>query len=297
MGNTDRTFTGNFRMAKIKLSTRKRYRENLRLFLRLVRPLESQLTKFFAKQSRKAKFEYELDNLVGREYFEKFWREAYLILSKHQKTVIETMTDNTLKRTEMQKKADVPIDGDDGIFVPPTLVAKVGMRLLEDTPDVIVKYVSEETAQHVTYITETTKAKIQSTIGYSIAEGLSEIATAELISESTAFSSTRAKTIARTETHQAMNYGILQTAKSLKLDRPVKIWGSALDSRTRQWHADMNGKIVERDEDFMVLTPTRSGSIELPMATAGDDRGGASNVINCRCFVDVVDADMVEFIE
>ena len=51
-------------MAKIKVSRRKIYREKLRLFLRLVRPLESQLTKFFAKQSRKARLEYEIDNLV-----------------------------------------------------------------------------------------------------------------------------------------------------------------------------------------------------------------------------------------
>ena len=284
-------------MAKIRLSRRKIYREKLRLFIRLIKPLQSQLGKFFKKQSKKAMLEYEIENLIGRGYFEKYWSEAYSIISKHQKTVIETMTDYSLRRYDLQTKATTPIDGDTGIFVPPTLVAKVGLRLLEDTPDVVNKYISEETAQHVTYITETTKNKIQSTIGYSIAEGLGTIETAKLISESTAFSSTRAKTIARTETHQAMNYGIIETARGMKLDKPVKIWGSAIDDRTRSWHRDMDGVVVDVNEFFQVFTPTRSGSFTFPMAYCGDEAGGASNVINCRCFTDVIDADLVEFLE
>ena len=35
-------------------------------------------------------FEYEIEGMVGRVYYEKYWNEAYKILSKHQKIVIET---------------------------------------------------------------------------------------------------------------------------------------------------------------------------------------------------------------
>lgn len=97
----------------------------------------------------------------------------------------------------------------------------------------------------------------------------------------------RAATIARTETHSATgaaqdnyhrsvasNYGIIMK----------KQWVSTSDARTRRNHSAMNGTIVEMDEDFLMPDGAR-------MKHVGDPRGGAANVVNCRCVILYVDAD------
>lgn len=97
----------------------------------------------------------------------------------------------------------------------------------------------------------------------------------------------RAATIARTETHSATgaaqdnyhrsvasNYGIVMK----------KQWVSTSDARTRRNHSAMNGTIVEMEEDFLMPDGAR-------MSHVGDPRGGAANVVNCRCVILYVDAD------
>ena len=90
--------------------------------------------------------------------------------------------------------------------------------------------------------------------------------------------------IVRTETTAAANYASLQagTTSGIMLD---KIWISATDSRTRTLpknkydHLSMNGKRVPKDEPFEV--PTLVGFEKIMFA--GDPKGSAGNVINCRC--------------
>jgi uncharacterized protein with gpF-like domain len=76
--------------------------------------------------------------------------------------------------------------------------------------------------------------------------------------------------------------------KKVKDDYGVKMlkqWVSAGDLRTRSAHASANGQVVDMDEDFIV------GGV--PMAYAGDPKGGAKNVINCRCAIIYVDEEDV----
>ena len=90
--------------------------------------------------------------------------------------------------------------------------------------------------------------------------------------------------IARTETTAAANYAALQSGISSRIIMD-KVWISATDSRTRTLkkdkydHLAMNGKRVPQNEDFKV--PTKGGFEN--MAFAGDPKGKAGNVINCRC--------------
>tara|TARA_R100001510_G_C7640374_1_gene198073 strand:- start:749 stop:1576 length:828 start_codon:yes stop_codon:yes gene_type:complete len=98
----------------------------------------------------------------------------------------------------------------------------------------------------------------------------------------------RAALIARTETHNAAMYANHAYHKKVKDDYGVKMlkqWVSAGDLRTRSAHAAANGQIVDMDEDFIV------GGV--PMAYAGDPKGGAKNVINCRCAIIYVDEEDV----
>ena len=90
----------------------------------------------------------------------------------------------------------------------------------------------------------------------------------------------RGALIARTETHNAASFANHSYHQKVKDDYAipmVKEWVATNDSRTRSIHASANGQRVGMDEDFLV-----GGS---PMAFAGDSRGGARNVINCRCVI------------
>lgn len=90
----------------------------------------------------------------------------------------------------------------------------------------------------------------------------------------------RAATIARTETHSAAsfaNHSYYKTAQTNLGMTVVKKWVSTSDERTRSTHSEANGQTRSMEEDFLV-----GGT---PMAHAGDPKGGAKNVINCRCVI------------
>ena len=98
----------------------------------------------------------------------------------------------------------------------------------------------------------------------------------------------RAALIARTETHNAVSranhlyHSAVQEDLGLNMK---KRWVAVNDGRTRSFHADANGQTVAMDEDFIV------GGV--PMSHAGDSKGGARNVINCRCVIVYVDENDV----
>jgi hypothetical protein len=91
--------------------------------------------------------------------------------------------------------------------------------------------------------------------------------------------------IARTETTAAANYASTIVSKTSGIVQQKK-WLSAEDSRTRRTpkaefnHFAMNGVKVEENENFFV--PTKFGGVE-ELRFAGDPKGSAGNVINCRC--------------
>ena len=58
-----------------------------------------------------------------------------------------------------------------------------------------------------------------------------------------------------------------------------KQWVSTSDDRTRSHHSAMNGTKIQMDEDFVVNVK----GISYNMARPSDPRGGAVNVVNCRC--------------
>lgn len=64
-----------------------------------------------------------------------------------------------------------------------------------------------------------------------------------------------------------------------------KRWHSIGDSRTRNSHRKMNGKIVPKDQTFLV------GSDH--MRYPGDRRASKANVINCRCTISYLPEELV----
>lgn len=112
------------------------------------------------------------------------------------------------------------------------------------------------------------------------ADGLSEAELRDLIvqSEGGQMAAWRAAMIARTEVHFAQVSGTHQAALSVQEDSSIeyeKEWVSAVDSRTRDDHADADGQLKALDKPFSV----GGENVDLP------GHGSARNSINCRCVV------------
>jgi len=247
-------------MSKVRINKRKEYKEQLRLFITLSNNVRKKIRKHFKDYGDLAESLFDDIGEVPNEYYDDYYNEMLTILSASAREVIITMG-NRLHRTRISKKSD-------------------------EIDPVIIDYVGTQTAQNVRNITETTRRSIQAEISLGLETGLSNPQISKNIRKSTGFSPKRATLIARTETHQAMNYGNQKVAERLGLKKPIKEWASALDERARSWHVNMNGVQVGIDEPFKIMTPVAGGGVvEKELQYAGDANGGATNVINCRCFV------------
>ena len=163
------------------------------------------------------------------------------------------------------------------------MIDEFGLRILrnqkqENQFDIIIKeFIRLYGAIRVTQISNTTMAQINRIIRAGELEGQGVAVIARNIFESMrgSFSKFRSATIARTETHTAASYANHAVNKSLNIPSQMKRWVAVSDDRARAWHTAMNGTELPLDEDFIVRG--------MPMSYTGDPRGGASNVINCRC--------------
>ena len=252
-------------MAKIKISRRKSYREQLTLYLNLTKNLNAKLKRLFKKVARKASSKYAQGVFVDDIFFLEFSDELYKILANQYRSVMRASAKRIIK--QRYKQTDVEIDS------------------------MVEAYIITHTAVEVTRISETTRKLLSATIMKGIEAGDSIEIISNNIKKSTAFSTARSTLIARTETHNAMNAGNDGISRTLELNRPVKQWNASLDERTRTWHRDMNNKKVPIDDVFIVPTPTKNGVINYRMRYTGDQNGGASNVCNCRCFTLYFDED------
>lgn len=115
---------------------------------------------------------------------------------------------------------------------------------------------------------------IRATLTQAVIRGLSIADTAEKIKNDLEKNANNAVRIARTETTRIMNSARLDSMehaqkKGLELE---KIWIAALDKRTRDSHAQIDGEKKPLDEPF-------SNGLMYP----GDPAGAPEEVINCRC--------------
>ena len=144
------------------------------------------------------------------------------------------------------------------------------------------QYMREHAAVHIRNISVTTMRQMRSVLARAERETLGTANTAKLIRGKFQgqFARTRAAVIARTETHGAMTYAQIETARE-QLDQQdlMKQWVSVGDDRTRSHHRAVNGQKVAIDDKFEV----RYKGFPYLMDRPADPRGGPANVINCRC--------------
>lgn len=129
-------------------------------------------------------------------------------------------------------------------------------------------------AAEIVGITDTSRAEVRAILQ----DGITQVLGARDIARrlSTQFARQRAIRIARTETTYIWNVAAEEGARATGL-RLQKAWLSTSDARTRDTHRSMNGVTVDMEADFSV-----NGRA---MSRPGDPRGGAKEVVNCRCVV------------
>ena len=145
----------------------------------------------------------------------------------------------------------------------------------------------EPIRKRITRVTETTRSRIVSEVARGQQEGLGVDAIAKGINNRVpSISRARGALIARTETHNAANYAMHETAKSTGLELE-KEWVSTEDARTRNFgddaeydHVSMHGQKRAMDEPFSM--PWIGGPDLLIMYPGEAGKPGAAT-INCRC--------------
>lgn len=147
--------------------------------------------------------------------------------------------------------------------------------------DAAVKLLERQGADLVTAVNATTKRRIRDTLAKGVADGDSlQQLTARVRGVFQTASSTRARTIARTEVLQAVQFGQLEGYR----DSGVvvgKRWNTAQDDRVRDSH-EIDGQAVETGETF---TLADGEAADGPGLGAAGARLSAGNAINCRCFL------------
>ena len=232
----------------IRVSARKEVIEQNRLRNGFERKLRKQLSALFAKIGRAAEREYVRHGRLLRS-LQSIEPELYELLEIHYRAVIN----------------------------------EFGLRIIRDTKEdtqfefLVRDFLRVNGGVRIQQISETTRRQIMNAIQVADEEGLGVQVTGKRIFDrmSGSFSRYRAATIARTETHTAASYANDAVNRSLNIPNQIKRWVSVADLRTRPEHRAANGTEVPLDEDFVI------GGVL--MAYTGDPKGGAKNVINCRC--------------
>jgi len=145
----------------------------------------------------------------------------------------------------------------------------------------IVRWAKRNAAKKVTGVANTTRKRIANAVARGIGKEESSAQIARRIrDEVEPMSYSRARTIARTESHQSAMTGQQEaaevTAEELGLTMK-KEWMATIDDRTRESHSAADGQMVPLDDSFTV------GGADLRYP--GDPGGPAEEVINCRCVV------------
>lgn len=151
-----------------------------------------------------------------------------------------------------------------------------------DFQSLVQSFIAKEAIKKVKYINDTTKEKLRSIISTGNTQGLGvEKIASNIVSDmGSEFAKSRARTIARTETHMAA--GFASNAQASQVDfKTVKTWVATEDERTRTTHGSppdgVDGTTIDSDDAFEV----GNSWLYYP----GDPGGAPEEVINCRCAV------------
>ena len=162
-------------------------------------------------------------------------------------------------------------------FAKRTFNNRYSQKAIQDYEGIYRQFMQDVGSTRITEISDTTRQIINRTILENQTAGVAVISKAINERMSPKFTRARASTIARTETHTASSFAIQKQAENFESPQMVKKWIATTDDRSRASHLAVNGTEVGINEDFVV-----GGK---KMSYTGDPRGGAKEVINCRCVI------------
>ena len=136
---------------------------------------------------------------------------------------------------------------------------------------------STEMVKRIVDVTENIKEKFRELLLTANKNNYSTQQTAKLFQDNISVSRVRALRIARTEMTHASALGAEFATETIEGLELYAVWIHSKVGNYRETHAAVNGKYVKKGEDFNV------GGVK--MKYPGDPRGGASEVVNCRCRV------------
>jgi SPP1 gp7 family putative phage head morphogenesis protein len=247
-----------------RLTTRTRLREHrvqARMRNALERSFQAALAREFTRVANELADSYKILDLVIREHR----RRLAPILSVHYTRIMREFGGKVIaaiRALPEGKSVEAHVE-------------ECKSEMNEQYVALVRTFVGKWTAVRVNTITETTRRRAATVIERGINEGLGEDEIgAELRDKIGGIAASRARTIARTETHSASQDAQFEVAQASGLDM-VKEWVAIDDDRTRDEHAEVNGDRVAMHESFTV------GDDEL--LYPGDPSGSPEEVINCRC--------------
>jgi hypothetical protein len=241
--------------------------------LKLEKPLQADMQKFFNKVNDEFKTHYEKTGIIPsisdyQKELEKILNDHGVKVGNNFSTGIRNKLGNPPNNATIQRKLEANIKGASA-----QRSHLMSHSILDTTRDNMDKAVKDA---HISLALED-----ETITNSSVADVASDNLAARFIG--------RASTISITETQAAAETGKdleLSTMVDFNVDydgKPIseiiqqKMWVAVLDDHTREAHAEADGQIVNSDEPFEV------GGEELMYP--GDDSLGASegNLINCRC--------------
>jgi hypothetical protein len=234
-----------------KISARKEYQEQNRIRRGYEKSLRKKFNSFFSKTGKRISKQYAETGQIPQ--IDGINQGVNQILVPHYRSVLEKFATRFIENN--QQKQDDAFNW-----------------LVHD-------YLNKVGGEQIVRISNSTRGQINKVVMSGQAEGLGQEVIARNINKSmeSPFAKYRARTIARTETHNAANFANQAIAEEMQIPNMVKQWVASNDDRSRTWHVEVSGKQVGMEEDFIV------GGV--PMKYPSDQRGGAANVINCRCIV------------
>lgn len=144
--------------------------------------------------------------------------------------------------------------------------------------DTLTAYIAERALFASETISRNVRERIIAAIIGATRDGLGEEETARRIIRTGAVESvSRARTIARTESHTAAIEAQREAVLGLGIQITTHEWITAGDERVRSSHADANGQQVPIDQPFEI------GGFQIPKPGDSSLGAPAGEVINCRC--------------
>lgn len=256
-----------------RISVRKEVRKQQRIRNNFTRNIYRKLSSLLPKHIRTTAKTFGDTGLFSRNtMYRNLENELFAVMTQHYRRIfINTFKDNEAKYEKINKSIDVSIFGRN-----------------KDIERLVMLY-NNERQLFLAYMTQSVINSVQKIISEGRAKGSTLTQISKDIVKTTPIARRRAAAIARTETHNAVSFANHEYHKVVKDEYDIKMmkrWAATNDLRTRSAHSAVNGQIREMDEPFDV------GGTK--MMHAGDPKGGAKNVINCRCVIIYVDEEELE---